>query len=115
MADFAGNHRIRKVGTDGLITTVAGDGLLNDGDFATNATLKFYFGARLRSGWESAYIADWLYNHRIRKVDTNGVITTVAGNGLPAFSGDGGAATNAQFELSLTASRWMAGEKYICR
>jgi hypothetical protein len=40
------------------------------------------------------YIADQ-YNNRIRKVDTNGIITTVAGNGGATYAGDGGAATNA--------------------
>ena len=51
----------------------------------------------LRRGLGSAgnlYIAD-TYNNRIRKVDTNGIITTVAGNGTNGYSGDGGAATNA--------------------
>jgi hypothetical protein len=45
----------------------------------------------------SLFIAD-TFNHAIRKVDTAGVITTVAGNGTAGFSGDGGPATSAQFD-----------------
>jgi hypothetical protein len=43
---------------------------------------------------ENLYIADQ-GNHRIRKVDAGGTITTVAGNGTAGYSGDGGAAITA--------------------
>ena len=88
----AGNNRIRQVGTNGIITTVAGR-VLNDGDSATNATLNFVAGVAF-DAVGNMYIAD-TYNNRIRKVDTNGIISTVAGNGVPTYSGDGVAATNA--------------------
>ncbi len=42
------------------------------------------------------YISDWV-NHRIRKVDTSGIITTIAGNGQQGYGGDGGPATQALF------------------
>ena len=87
----AGNNRIRKVGTNGVIATVAGR-MLNDGDFATNATLNVPDHVACDSSG-NLFIAD-AGNNRIRKVDTTGIITTVAGNGLQGFSGDGGAATN---------------------
>lgn len=89
------NHRIRKVATNGFITTVAGNGTggsSNDGGMATNALLYYPGGIAVDSA-ENLFIAD--LNNRIRRVDTNGIITTVAGNGSNGYSGDGGAATNA--------------------
>ncbi len=94
IADFV-NNRIRKVTTNGIITTVAGNGspgYNGDGVPATNATVRPAGVAVDVNG--NLFIADW-NNHRIRKVDTNGTITTVAGNGSPGFSGDGGPATSA--------------------
>jgi sugar lactone lactonase YvrE len=90
------NNRIRKVDTNGIITTVAGNGtnaFAGDGGPATNASLFYPRGVALDS-IGNLYFADWL-NNRIRKVDTNGIISTVAGNGQAADTGDGGAATNA--------------------
>src|SRR2546423_6670800 len=84
------------------ITTVAGDGsstFAGDGGAATRASLFFPFGVAL-DATGNLYIADE-GNHRVRKVAaTTGIITTVAGNGIPDFAGDGGAATSA----SLTPS-----------
>ena len=90
------NNRIRKVDTNGIITTVAGkssSGFSGDGGAATNAKLYYPYGVMVDTNG-NLFIAD-TYNHRIRKVDTNGVITTVAGKSSSGFSGDGGAATNA--------------------
>ncbi len=95
IADW-GNSRVSKVGTNGIITTVAGNGTYSysgDGGAATNAAFYFPFGVAVDEVG-NLFIADQ-NNLRIRKVDTNGVITTVAGNGTSGFSGDGGAATNA--------------------
>ena len=94
IADFV-NNRIRKVTTNGIITTVAGNGSTGysgDGVAATNASHPPAGVALDASG--NLFIADW-NNNRIRKVDTNGIITTVAGNGSPGYSGDGGPATSA--------------------
>jgi hypothetical protein len=104
IADW-GNNRIRKMGTDGIITTVAGRSL-NDGDLATNATLNNAYGTAF-DATGNLYIADG-NNNCIRKVNTNGVISTVAGNGLPAFAGDGGAATNASLNqpYNITLDAW---------
>ena len=90
------NNRIRRVGTNGIITTVVGNGSASysgDGGVATNAALNYPCGVAMDSSG-NVFIADG-NNHRIRKVDTNGIITTVAGNGNNSYSGDGGAATNA--------------------
>ena len=89
-ADVA-NHRVRKVDLNGVITTVAGVGagrFSGDGGPATSAGLVQPQGLTI-DGAGNLYIADW-GDQRIRKVDTNGIIATVAGNGRPGFSGDGG-------------------------
>ena len=91
-----GNNRIRKVSTNGIITTVAGNGTsryTGDGGAATNAALNYPSGISVDASG-NLFIAD-KYNQRIRKVNANGIITTIAGNGSYSFSGDGGAATNA--------------------
>jgi sugar lactone lactonase YvrE len=91
------NHRIRMVNTStGVITTFAGTGTpgySGDGGPATNARLNYPKGLFAdQSG--NVFIADTL-NHRIRKVDPEGIITTVAGKGFSGYSGDGGLAKNA--------------------
>ena len=91
-----GNQRIRKVATTGIITTVAGNGTngySGDGGAATNAKLSAPTGVVV-DGSGNVLIAD-MGNQRIRKVATTGIITTVAGNGTSHYSGDGGAATEA--------------------
>jgi uncharacterized repeat protein (TIGR03803 family) len=90
-----GNNRIREVGTNGIITTVAGGGTngLGDGGAATNAELFYPFAVAVDPSG-NLFIADGS-NYRIREVGTNGIITTVAGNGTNGYSGDDGAATNA--------------------
>ncbi len=91
------NHRIRKVDASGNISTVAGTGtgdFSGDGGAATSAAINSPFGVAL-DGAGNLYITD-RQNHRIRKVDTSGTISTVAGTGTGDFSGDGGAPTSAQ-------------------
>ena len=89
------NHRIRKIDTNGVITTVAGTGDAgSDGDngSATSAKLNRPWGLALDSN-QNLYIGEL---SKIRKVDTNGIITTFAGTGIQGYSGDGGAATAAK-------------------
>ena len=91
------NHRIRKVDTSGVITTVAGSeerGFGGDGGPAAEARLRVPFSVAV-DGAGNLYIVD-SFNHRIRKVDTSGVITTVAGTGEPGYGRDGGQATEAR-------------------
>ncbi len=90
------NNRIRKINTAGIITTFAGTGATGyngDGIPATDASIFQPSGIAVDSG-NNIYIADQ-YNGRIRKVDTAGMISTIAGNGTAGYSGDGGPATNA--------------------
>ena len=114
VADF-GNSRIRKVGLNGIISTVAGQsifgGYSGDGGPAINANLYLPSGV----AWDASnnlYIADQ-YNHRIRKVDANGIISTVAGTGNATFAGDGGAATNASLAWPWCVAFDASGNMYI--
>ncbi len=106
------NHRIRKVSPGGIITTVAGVGPcpvqfakdclpLGDGGPATSAALLFPTGVAVDSKG-NLFIAD-RGNSRVRKVSPDGIITTVAGNGMNGDSGDGGQATSAQLDADAIA------------
>lgn len=89
-------HRIRKVSTTGIITTVAGDGTGSyggDGGAATAAQLNKPQGVAT-DDTGNLYIADYL-NNRIRKVDLAGNISTIAGMGIAGNAGDGGPAAAA--------------------
>jgi sugar lactone lactonase YvrE len=86
---------VRKIDPSGTITTVAGTGEVGfsgDGGPATEAKLTAYDVALDHKG--NIYICD-LENQRIRKVDRDGIIHTVAGSGKKGYSGDGGPATKA--------------------
>lgn len=109
----ADGHRIRKVDRDGIITTVAGNGTYGysgDGGPATSAQLANPSGIAV-DNQGNLFIAD-SYNHRIRKVDANGIITTVAGNG-GGYSGDGGPAINASLYTPTKVAVDNAGNLYI--
>jgi uncharacterized protein (TIGR03437 family) len=107
------NARIREV-SEGVIATVAGNGspygFSGDGDPATSAQLNSPAGVAVDSVGD-VYIADTA-NNRIRKV-SNGVITTVAGNGIAGFSGDNGPATSAELNLPSGIAVDSAGNLYI--
>ena len=109
-----GNHRIHKVDAAGAISTVAGDGTSGyggDGGPATAAQLNRPTGVAV-DGAGNLYIAD-SENHRIRKVDAAGVISTVAGDGTRGFGGDGGPAVAAQLRSPEGVALDGAGNLYI--
>lgn len=108
------NNRIRKVDAKGIITTYAGLGpAWYGGDFelALDAFLKFPFGIEL-DGEGNLYIAD-RGNNRIRKVNQNGIIITVAGNGLFASRGDRGPAFEANLAYPTDVAVDGKGNLYI--
>ncbi|HEX3943420.1 MAG TPA: hypothetical protein VHW69_04965, partial [Rhizomicrobium sp.] len=95
IADTA-NHRIAKVDTKGIITTVAGTGTAGasaDGTTATAAALSSPAGVAVDDGGD-IFISD-TGNNLIRQVTPDGAIHTIAGNATAAFSGDGGPAVSA--------------------
>jgi hypothetical protein len=93
------NHVIRRVSslTGGTSTTVAGDGngvFGGDGGQATSASIAY--PAQVVAASDGSFLLVDRGNDRIRQVSATGVIDTVAGNGHPGYSGDGGPATAAQ-------------------
>ena len=105
------NSRVQKVDASGIISTVAGGGWGGDGGVATNANL-YAPSAVAADALGNLYIADTWHN-RIRMVDTNGIITTVAGNGIAGYSGDESAATNASIASPRGIHFDSAGNLYI--
>ncbi|HXP87708.1 MAG TPA: IPT/TIG domain-containing protein [Bryobacteraceae bacterium] len=107
------NNRVRKV-SNGIITTVAGNGMFlgfsGDNGPAASAQLSFPYGVAVDSAG-NLYIADY-GNNRVRKV-SNGIITTIAGNGTAGFNGDLGPATNAQLNRPVGVAVDSAGSLYI--
>ena len=107
------NNRIRKVSTSGIITTVAGKGthgFSGDGGPATSAELGAPNGVAVDSTG-NIYIDDE-DNDRIRKVDTSGIITTVAGGGSNG-RGEGGRATSAELSDPVGLTLDSAGNFYF--
>ena len=93
------NQRIVRIETDGSITTIAGNGIAGfsgDGGEATSAQLQ-YPAAVAVDGIGRVFIAD-AQNARIRRIELDGSITTIAGTGVPGYSGDGGPAVLAQLQ-----------------
>jgi len=94
--------KVYRVATNGVLTTYAGSGTAGysgDGGAATSAALNNPRGLVLDSQG-NLYICDGA-NNRIRKVNTSGVISTVAGNGTGGFSGDGGLAIAASIGANM--------------
>ena len=114
IADFL-NHVVRKVNASGTISTVAGTGIFGfsgDGGPGTSAQLNRPFGLAMDSAG-NLYIAD-SNNYCIRKLDTNGNISTVAGVATNlGFSGDGGPATSAKMSSPYGIAVDKAGNLYI--
>ena len=89
------NYRIRKVDTSGIITTIAGTGIAGfspDGSAADTSRISPFSIRINRAG--TIYFVD--SNTRIRKINSSGIITTVAGNGMHGYTGDSGLAIAAE-------------------
>lgn len=110
------NHRIRKVNTAGIISSIAGIGLVGftgDGAAAVSARLNEPTGVAV-DGAGNVYIADNA-NNRVRKINTSGIISTIAGIGLPyGYTGDGGPATTAKLYYPKGIAVDISGNVYIC-
>ena len=105
-----GNNRVRKIDTNGIITTFAGGGLGDNAD-ARLADLESPSSV-FRDANGNMYIAD-TDHHRIRHVDVHGVITTFAGTGIEGFGGDGGQASEAMFDQPAAVCGDGLGNLYV--
>lgn len=110
-----GNHRVRKLNlSSGIISTIVGNGVPTfggDGGPATSASLR-YPGGVAYDGAGNMYIADNV-NSRIRKVTPGGIISTVVGNGIAGYSGDGGPATAAQINTTVDIAISSSGDYFF--
>ena len=108
------NCRVRKIDPAGIISTIAGTGVRSysgDGGPATAATLNLSTGIALDS-CGNIYVADG-YSSVVRKIDPAGIITTVAGTGAYAYSGDGGPATAAALNEPVGVAVSAGGNVFI--
>jgi trimeric autotransporter adhesin len=110
------NYRVRLVTkSTGIITTVAGDGTSGysgDGGPATSASLLYSYGIAVDASG-NIFIAD-TYSHRVRMVTkSTGIITTVAGDGMVEYKGDGGQATSASLNFPYGVAVDASGSVYV--
>jgi sugar lactone lactonase YvrE len=109
-----GNDRVRRIGPDGVITTVAGNGnrgSSGDGGAATSAQLLTPRNVAVDAAG-NLYFSEF-EGHRVRKVTPDGRISTVAGTGVAGFRGDGGSAVNAQLAFPAGLAGDRLGALYI--
>jgi sugar lactone lactonase YvrE len=110
-----GGHAVFRCGSEGRLTRIAGTGqagFSGDGGEAGDARLNAPFDLLVRGDDGTTLIAD-TYNHRIRRIDREGRISTIAGNGKSAYAGDGGAATEASLQLPQGIAMDSRGNLYI--
>ena len=108
------NHYVRRVDASGTVSVIAGTrepGYGGDGGPATEAQLNSPLGLAVDHAG-NLYIAD-TGNHRIRRVDVSGTITTIAGTGEPGYGGDGGSAAEAQLASPIAVAVDGSGTLYV--
>jgi sugar lactone lactonase YvrE len=109
-----GNHRVRRIAADGKIATIVGNGtagFAGDGGAATAAQLNKPIGIAVAADG-AMYIGD-ASNHRVRKVDSRGIMSTIAGTGTQGFAGDGASALSAQFSFPGALAVDASGNVYV--
>ncbi|KAG2381920.1 hypothetical protein C9374_005712 [Naegleria lovaniensis] len=108
-----GNFRIRKVFLNGTTSIIAGGGVsTSEGAKATSTFISVVYDIAYDSKTQTLYYTDG-NKHGVRKIDQNGLVWTVAGNGQIGNSGDGGSALLASFNNPLSIALSNSGELYI--
>jgi|GEM_PF-691195 len=106
-------YRIRKINTAGIISTIAGTGVggsSGDGGPASAAQINTPYEL-IVDDTGTVFFAD-TYSRRLRKIDTFGIISTIAGTGVVGYSGDGGLATNANLGTPMSIAVSASGDIY---
>lgn len=110
------NNVIRKIDTYGIISTFAGNGCFGfygDGGLAINASFNEIYGIGTDNEGKNLYLVDY-FNHRIRSINVEtGYIRTIAGNGIPGFSGDGGSPEKASLNRPVAVCSDYQNNIYI--
>jgi hypothetical protein len=106
------NQRVRKVGIDGIITTVAGGGNSYPGDGGPATDVQLDPSCVAVDALGNLFIADSAHQ-RVRVVGANGLITTVAGNGVAGWSGDGGPAADAEVNYPFALAADGSGNLFV--
>jgi hypothetical protein len=108
------NNRVRIVNTAGIISTFAGNGIMGfSGDNGPATGAELYYPTDVSTdGSGNVYIKDF-ENNRVRKINNAGIISTIAGNGIAGYSGDGGPATAAEINFSWSMYSDDSGNIYI--
>jgi len=119
---IAGNHRIRKISTDGIVSTWAGGGttigVQSVGDYvdASDTAARFYTPCEVSiDQYNNIFVAD-AYNHRIRKIDPTRMVSTVAGSGESGPDGGGfqnGVGIEAMFKVPTACHVSLTGSIYV--
>ncbi|MDP3001282.1 MAG: BACON domain-containing carbohydrate-binding protein, partial [Bryobacterales bacterium] len=118
--DAAGNlyvtadRRVRRISREGIITTVAGNGetrFAGDGGHATDASFSSPEGIAVDAAG-NIYVSDWNDN-RIRRITTDGIINTFAGDGEYRFAGDGGPASKASLKSPAGLAFDLSGNLFV--
>jgi len=110
----SGNNRIRRVGADGVITTVVGDGTQGfSGDGGPAALAKLRYPRDVVPLPDGGLVVVDHGNNRVRRVDRGGIITTIAGTSVGGYSGDEGPAAAAQLNGPMAAALAPDGTLYI--
>lgn len=107
------NYRVRRIGTGGILSTIAGTGDSDDtgdGGPATDAAIRA-ISLKMDSGGNLIVGSGGYY---LRKIDTDGIITTIAGTGVEDGTGDGGAATAAAIYTPTDVAINSSDEIFIC-
>ena len=105
-----GNHCIRKIDSSGNVTTLAGNGTAGFADgIGTSAKFDLPCGVAVDNAG-NVYVSD-TKNHRIRKIDSSGNVTTLAGNGTGGFADGQGTSAKFNFPANITIDK--AGNLYV--
>ncbi len=110
----AGNFRIRKVNSLGIISTIAGNGISgNSGDGGPATAAEFFSPEGIAVDLKGLiYVAD-ISDFKVRKIDTSGIISNFAGTGIPAFSADGGQADSTALNYPVDVAADAYGNVFI--